>query len=309
MKAAVIVALAACGPIASSDDGLGDLLSIPGAQFRPGPMPAPSGGPPILSLQPDRPTAVIGTVRESVTGVLDPTATAAIIGLGGVPGASGTWIVTAGPPAIDTPDDASLNLSYALDPAFPPGPFELEVAAVDDAGRIGAITTASVLALPDAPPTGDLVVSLSWPGTADLDIHVVDPTGAEVWYGNPNSYKAPPNTPPDPCMYLSGGMLDHDANAECERDSTPSEDVIWVTRTCRAVVPSMPIPPDIAPGTYTVRVEAKSLCSDASSPWLVTAFSEGVSVGAARGIATPDDAEYGKHGPGAGVTALTFNIP
>jgi hypothetical protein len=82
--------------------------------------------------------------------------------------------------------------------------------------------------------------------------------------------------------------------------------VIWTPR----VDPqnNMMVSPIIASGTYTVRVDTRSLCKDASAYWYVEADSEGVDIGAARGLSTPDDT-LAPHGPGGGITALTFDIP
>ncbi len=302
MRLALLL-LAGCSAVASPDDGYGDLLVVDGAQFRPGPFPAQSGGPATLSVQPVHSSIVVGRERELLAGVLEPAATSAILG---VSGGRGSWIAHAGPPDIDTPDDASLHVTYGLDPSFPPGPFTIEIAAVDASGRIGPAMGADLLALPDQPPSGELVVALDWPGAADLDLHVIDPAGDEAWIGDPNTWKPPPpGNPVDPCAYLTGGMLDLDANQDCRRDADPSEHVVWAGGTCAG----MQVAPIVPAGTYTVRVEAKSLCTDASAPWLVTVFHQGTAIASARGIATPDDAEYGKHGAGAGVTALTFTLP
>jgi hypothetical protein len=49
------------------------------------------------------------------------------------------------------------------------------------------------------------------------------------------------------------------------------------------------------------------MCGDAAAPWFVEALdATGAVIGAARGISTPDDVTYGRHGAGAGITALTF---
>jgi hypothetical protein len=308
VRAALLAAIAGCADVASSDDGLGDLLVVDDvamhpAQFRPGAFPAASGGPAVISAQPIHTAVVVGHPREQLGAALDPAATGAIVG---VAGARGAWILPTGAPDIETPGDASLHAIYGLDPAFAPGPFTLLVAGVDADGRIGPAQGIEQIALPDAPPTGALVIGLDWQGTADLDLHVIDGDGIEIWIGNPSSYRPPPpGDPVDPCAYASAGILDLDANQDCRRDGAPGEHVVWTPRTCLG----MPVSPVIPPGTYTVRVEATSPCADASTGWLVTAFRDGAPIGAARGIATPDDAEYGTHGAGAGVTALTFTWP
>ncbi len=62
-------------------------------------------------------------------------------------------------------------------------------------------------------------------------------------------------------------------------------------------------PPD---GDYIVRVDARSMCSDASTVWTVKAYRSDQLFATARGISTPDDV-LDAHGEGAGVLALRFS--
>jgi hypothetical protein len=61
--------------------------------------------------------------------------------------------------------------------------------------------------------TGDVQVTLRWEGEADLDLHVIDPNGERIWFDNPQS--------------ASGGILDVDANGNCEGLSQPVENIYW----------------------------------------------------------------------------------
>jgi uncharacterized protein YfaP (DUF2135 family) len=80
----------------------------------------------------------------------------------------------------------------------------------DDAGSgiIPAIEDEPILG------TGDVQLTLRWDNAADLDLHVVDPSGEEIWYSNPSS--------------ASGGQLDVDANGTCAGDP-PVENIYWPT--------------------------------------------------------------------------------
>jgi hypothetical protein len=62
--------------------------------------------------------------------------------------------------------------------------------------------------------TGDVQVTLRWDNTADLDLHVTDPGGEEIYFASPTS--------------SSSGELDVDANALCTGDP-PVENVFWPT--------------------------------------------------------------------------------
>jgi hypothetical protein len=61
--------------------------------------------------------------------------------------------------------------------------------------------------------TGDVQVSVSWTGASDVDLHVFDPDGEEVYFGNPSS--------------ASGGTLDLDSNAACSIDNVNNENIVW----------------------------------------------------------------------------------
>jgi hypothetical protein len=63
---AALAALAGCGVSASPDPGLAALLQVPGAQYRPGALPAPSGGPDAISLRSRHSALAVGELRERI---------------------------------------------------------------------------------------------------------------------------------------------------------------------------------------------------------------------------------------------------
>nr|HEX4315266.1 hypothetical protein [Kofleriaceae bacterium] len=287
-----ILALAGCNA-ASPQLGLDDLVQVVGAQYRPGAFPEPSGGPDTIAVVPGLTTAQVGSDTEQLSALLGASATSAIVGVQGVDGA---WIVTAGFPGIENPNNPMIEPTVELADHFPLGPFDVLVASADLDNRVGPPLHATIIAAQAPPPTGMLVVSLVWDSTADLDLHVIDPNGSEAWAGSPNTIKPPgPGQPPlPPTAFFDGGLLDHDGNANCHRDGRPEEDVVW-----QATPPA---------GNYVVRVDPQSLCEDASANWAVAVYAaDGSLIKSARGISTQDDVIYGKHGTGGGVTALTFS--
>lgn len=287
--------LAACTG-ATSEPGYGSPLVVDGAQFREGGFPAATEGPDVHQLVTSHSTVTIGTLRETLHAVLAQEATSAIVGLAGE---DGTWIVVAGPPSFETPDQPSVDTTFGFSNAVAAGPVTLQLAAVDRDGRIGEPATFDVVADLDPPPSGDLVVHLAWDSAADLDLHVVDGAGNEAWSAKPSTAPQPrPGESADPFAVDESGILDHDGNAGCHRDGAPSEAIVWTTRNMHA--------PVIPPGTYTVRVDAREMCGDASAAWYVEVLAAGELLGAARGVAVPDDVR-GVHSYGAGVTALTFS--
>lgn len=91
--------------------------------------------------------------------------------------------------------------------------------------------------------SGDIQVSLTWDSSADIDLHVVDPYGDEIYYGNRT--------------ISSGGELDLDSNAGCGGADVRAENVYWPTGQA-------PI------GTYVVRVNHWSDCSGNNTNWTLT---------------------------------------
>ncbi|HEY1814116.1 MAG TPA: hypothetical protein VGG74_17315 [Kofleriaceae bacterium] len=304
-----LVLACGCSGGATPDLGYGNDLTVVGAQFRPGPFPAPTGGPATIDIMQSHTTVVIGQERETVNAIFDGTATGAILGIDGEPGC---WIVTTQPPDIEQAGEATMAETIGLSLDAPQGTFTLNVAATDSAGNIGEPASVQYMAVASAPPAGDLVITLLWDSTADLDLHVVDALGNEAWSGKPSTYTPPPagSGPIDPMTaeqeVLASGWLDTDANSNCTYDGAPAEHVVWTPRFDPDT--NMTVQPDIPPGTYTVRVDTRSLCKDPIAYWYVEADYEGSDVAAARGV-SPPDAALAPHGPGAGLTALTFDVP
>jgi hypothetical protein len=114
--------------------------------------------------------------------------------------------------------------------------------------------------------TGDVQVTLLWADGNDLDLHVIDPSGAEIYFTNATS--------------PTGGSLDHDDTAGCGSTGTHVENVFW--------------PAGKAPsGRYRVFVKNYTSCGyqsryslHATAKGKVTITSSGT-VGAHEGDQTP----------------------
>jgi hypothetical protein len=278
-----------------ADVGLEADLRVGNAQFVAGALDeaAPSGGPPVVSVFNSLTTVQPGQRDKPLSGTLAPSATAVALGLRGD---RGYWIAAAGPPGLDAPDLPTFQSTLSFSAALPLGAVVLVVRAVDDAGRFGAAATVPLSSAPAAGPSGTLVVGLRWDSEADLDLHLVTPSGVEVWAGNINSYRAPPpGTPADGSAWQQGGLLDFDSNAGCVIDGRRAEHVVWTA------------PPPA--GTYRVRVDTASLCGVPAARWTVEVFGAGgVVITASQGETVAGDARFSK-GPGSGVQALTFDVP
>jgi hypothetical protein len=131
----------------------------------------------------------------------------------------------------------------------------------------GAAST-GVLAVPPGLTlgTGDVQVTLLWADGNDLDLHVIDPSGAEIYFTNPTS--------------PSGGTLDHDDTAGCSSTGTHVENVFWPTGGA-------------PPGRYRVFVKNYSSCGSPSRYSLKAtakgqvAITSSGTVGAHEGDQTP----------------------
>jgi hypothetical protein len=275
-----------------ADEGRDATMQVAKAQFFRGAMPAPSGPASVRSATVP-PKVEAGSVERSIAGEISKDGTAVAIGLAGD---LGYWVLPAGLPSAAATDEPTYLALLSFSPKAAPGAREIVVSAVDAEKRFGPVLIKPIAIVARALPEGELVVSLSWDNRANLDLHVVDPTGAEIFKRDVNSYQSPgpgapreaPNTPHD------GGVLDFDSNAECIPDGRRAENVVWTEA-----------PPK---GHYLVRVDTFSLCEEPASRWQVQAFLHGTRIGAAEGISTDVDTTF-SHDRGAGVLALEFDVP
>jgi hypothetical protein len=209
-------------------------------------------------------TTVINGGTAQVTISADQNFTSVIVGVTGV---DGYYVITL-PTAVQTVD-LLLTLAQALDQ----GSIELTY-AVGTGATVGAYK--DVAAAVVSVGTGDLQVSVSWDVDSDVDLHVVDPDGNDVYYGAPSQ--------------PSGGMLDLDSNAGCDIDHVRNENITWAT----------------APrGTYTVRVDYFESCSVAATNYVVTVQRKGQAAQTFMGQLT-GDGDDGGAGDGMDITTITI---
>jgi hypothetical protein len=290
--ALVWLACAACGDGAEADPALDSMLRVPGAQFKRGEPPPDQGGPSVAALELPTNTIWPGLAGRAVRGALSPEATAVLLRLRGDPG---DWVVVAGAPDVATPELPSFADTLEFSSKLLPGGYTLEARGVDASGRAGAPRTLSLTALAtspsNAPPAGALVVTLEWDSDADLDLHVLDPLGNEIFHGEKSSRSEFDQSLPEE---MSFGVLDADSNANCRIDGRRRESVVWTSS-----------PPS---GAYLVRVDATSLCDEFVAHWVVNVLLEGALLGSASGVALDSDT-WGPHDRGAGLSALGFEVP
>jgi hypothetical protein len=135
--------------------------------------------------------------------------------------------------------------------------------------------------------TGQLQVSCSWDQRNDVDLHLVEPNGEEVYYATDIS--------------ANGGVLDVDSNPNCSIDGINNENI---TYDDDAIIES---------GKYTVRVDFFANCYVSSNTnFIVSARYNGNLVTATSGsnpyvgYFVPGEADRG--GSGDGRQIMTFNI-
>jgi hypothetical protein len=138
-------------------------------------------------------------------------------------------------PAAGTTADVVLTIAQSL----PGTQFIFHYAVVNEGGAQGIVVVQTVEAKQVG--TGEVQVSVSWDAESDVDLHVVDPAGDEIYYDEASS--------------ASGGELDLDSNAECEIDNVNNENITWTTAP---------------PGKYIVRLDYWAGCDVPKTSYVVT---------------------------------------
>jgi hypothetical protein len=220
---AATVAGAAGAPEPSSD-----VVSVGDGDFSDGEPPPPAGGealPTIVRLTgPD-------TVTNGGTALLHVELSPPIPSPRFVVellGASGYHTVT----GVDPEGDGVYDIAVQVAAEATQTSFVFRVALIDEQGNVGPYQEVAVGLLMSG--TGDVKVTLSFDRLHDLDLHVVEPSGDEIFY--------------DRRFSESGGQLDLDSGSNCASTGANAENIFW--------------PPGGAPaGDYRVSVQNYQQCS------------------------------------------------
>lgn len=177
-------------------------------------------------------------------------------------GRGGTWSV----PDHNLPAGLTLAASSGQisgTPSAAVGDYPILVDFVDG-NRLAASTIIRIRVLPTVGlQGGSLQMTLAWSGPADLDLHATDPSNEEIYYRHTTA--------------LSGGTLDHDANANCNGiadDAAPVENIFWPA----GAIPS---------GRYTLWARVYAECSGPLG-WRLTVRRNGVVVMQKTGTANSE---------------------
>ena len=205
------------------------------ASLQAGPVPTAAGGP-VASVDVQSPVVLGGSVRIVVS---SPTPFTRVVIHGG-PSVEGYY-------QVDLPDPVnSAALIVTVSQAFNFSPIPAQFSLASSGGAQGDYVVGPLEILRVG--TGEVQVSAAWDAQTDVDLHVIDPNGEELYYGNLTS--------------ASNGTLDLDSNAACAIDGKRNENVTW--------------PFGSAPhGTYTVRLDYWSSCSLPQTRWVVTVRVQG----------------------------------
>ncbi len=239
------------------------------ATYHMGMLPMPQG-----SVTATVPATASGINGGSVMITIDAGATTIVKVYVGVEGADGYWEV---PVPAGTPlAEVLLIIARQLPASMDAVTIIFEV--VDANGNVSQPLT-TVIEVTHV-KTGDVQVSVSWDVDNDIDLHVIDPKGFEIYWFD--------DTSPE------GGLLDLDSNAACSIDSIRNENIVW--------------PQGKAPrGTYTVRVDNFENCDSVAVNYVVTVQKAGALPQTFTGsFAADDPGDFGEVGAGVTITTLTY---
>ncbi|QDV08618.1 hypothetical protein Poly30_41710 [Planctomycetes bacterium Poly30] len=243
VPALLLATLAGCS---SSDDGgnqddmtpmasVGNLISGITLDGIPGTVTVRSGSAPIgdangaVLQYTGGGTVAQGSTAQTLLSSIDAL-DAVLVRLGGV---SGFYEI-----ALDQPETA-LSLLLSLSPDAPAG----MVDCIYQGRRDGETTWGEPVTIPIEilnVGSGELQINLTWNSDADLDLHLFEPDGNEIYYDNTTS--------------ATGGQLDLDANVGCGN--------VGVENIFYSQVPPV--------GMYRVAVDNYSECAQTSSDYVIT---------------------------------------
>lgn len=219
---------AQAGAAGASDEPGSEVISVGDGLFTNGEPPPPAGTedalPRIVSLT--GPEAVTNGGTAILLVEISPVIAAPrfVVGLDGDTGYS---TVT----GTDPDGDGVFDISVQVAAEATQTSLVFSVATTDDQGNVGPYSQIEVALLMSG--TGDVKVTLSFDRLHDLDLHVVEPNGDEIFYNQSTS--------------STGGQLDLDSGSNCEASSANAENIFW--------------PPGGAPaGDYRVSVQNYQQC-------------------------------------------------
>jgi hypothetical protein len=114
-------------------------------------------------------------------------------------------------PGTDPDADGTYDISVQVSGDATQGSLVLRVALTDGMGNVGEYRELEVELVQSG--SGDVKITLSFDRVHDLDLHVVEPNGEEIFFENNAS--------------ATGGQLDLDSGEHCQPSAANSENIFW----------------------------------------------------------------------------------
>ena len=284
--AALACLVVGCGSSEKASSGATEPLTVSNGQFFAGSFPTADGGPAITSNAGFRSNVIpAGSVGRGFGGNAEAGALSVAVAFEGL--GSGYWVLPVGSPDQDLKGQLQWKAVCNFAHDLPVGAHNLLFAAANRDGHFGATSPLQVTSLPFA-PEGHIVASLAWGNDADVDLHIVSPSGKEL---DPKHHSTTAIDDSTMTPLPGGGVLDRDSLANCAPDGHRSENVVWESD---AEAPEA--------GTYTVRVHLFNSCGRPSTAFVFTLTIDGVVVQQKAGRLLDIDADNGADVPGLYVT-------
>jgi hypothetical protein len=241
--------------------------SVEGATFVDETVPSPTKGVTICDVIGDSVVVNGGTAR--VTLCCTVPASAVIIG---APGTFGYYRL----PTQNLPGDVEVVATISQ---TAPSNFILHFLTEEPNSEYGTVAAYAPILIRVG--TGILQVSLTFRPSQDVDLHLVEPTGEEIYYGYPAS--------------AAGGELDLDSNPACNLDHINNENITY---------PDTVTPPT---GEYIVRVDYWESCDGGGADFSVITRVQDEDPNLYTGHFEAWEADGG--GPGSGREICRFTYP
>jgi hypothetical protein len=270
----ILFGVTTCKKDADSDkESTKNYLSVEGASYLSGPIPSASSGSSVPEV-----TNVTGN-SSVIEGGSNPITVYASVPVTkiyiAVQNANGYYMY-----AVSS-SGTVYTLSLVLSTDIPTEDFVILIAIVNNLGQVSAIYEVPVSIIEVG--TGQLQVSLSWDKPNDVDLHLVEPDGEEIYYGNDYS--------------SNGGFLDLDSNPACAIDGIQNENITYDETSY------------VETGNYIVRVDLYSGCSvSEQTNYIVTARLNGELILNPFNGTFPSGASGDYGGAGSGIPVMQFTL-
>ncbi|MDB4944707.1 MAG: uncharacterized protein JWP97_4241 [Labilithrix sp.] len=258
------------------------------AQFFPGELPAPSGGPAVAGVDIGPNQVAPGTVDKGGYVVrLADNAYSVALRLQGR--SNGYWVARVNQVEAINANQVSAAIFFDVSPAATPGRYRIEVSGIDGQNRFGERALAPLDIIPRVPADAPAVISLRWDAAVDLDLQIAAPGGTFL---SPKRPTTAPVGAPDAGTAPGYGHSLGDSMAACVNDGYRQEDVLFT---------ATPVS-----GTYAIYVNPYSLCGQQGTAYEVMVSRKGIVTDRYVGRISAPEVQQGGFGLGDHVADVSF---